>query len=67
MNEPKQTEQQNIGRGWAQLTLLDPAPVVQVAPRISTALRCPLCGAGLVHVIGAGLCDCPRCGAVVDL
>jgi hypothetical protein len=66
MNEPKQTQQQIDG--WAQLTLLDPAPIVQVRPTvIRSALRCPLCGAALVHVIGSGLCDCPRCGAVFDL
>ena len=70
MHEPKQTEL-NTRTGWAQLALalLDAPepPIVQVAPRIRSALRCPLCGAALVHVIGSGVCDCPRCGAVVDL
>ena len=69
MNEPKQTQQLNSISGWAQLALLDAPepPIVQVAPRIRSALRCPMCGAALVHVIGSGVCDCPRCGAVVDL
>jgi len=70
MNATKQTEL-NIPTGWAQLALalLDAPepPIVQVAPRIRSALRCPLCGERLVHAIGRGVCDCPRCGAVVDL
>jgi len=66
MHEPKQTEQQNIKSGWIQLTLLDapdpPRPIV-----IQSALRCPLCRAVMVHVIGESGDRCPRCGAVVDL
>lgn len=71
MNEPKQTQQLNSISGWAQLALalLDAPepPIVQVAPRIRSALRCPMCGAVLVHVIGVGLCECPRCGMELDL
>lgn len=71
MNEPKQTQQLNSISGWAQLALalLDAPepPIVQVAPRIRSALRCPLCGAQLDHVIGVGLCECPRCGMELDL
>lgn len=71
MNEPKQTQQLNIERrldGWAQLTMFDDVPVI--GPRlvaIRSALRCPLCGAQLDHVIGVGLCECPRCGMELDL
>lgn len=60
---------------WRQLAMTfdDPAPIVQLAAPAPTAaargrllaLRCPMCGAALVHVdIGE---QCTRCGAVVDL
>jgi hypothetical protein len=62
---------------WLQLELeLEPAPVLVLAASscavspwavAAAPVRCPMCGAALVHVIGSGLCDCPRCGAVVDL
>lgn len=54
---------------WLQLELeLDPAPVLVLAEAARpTIAHCPMCGAALVHVIGNGVCDCPRCGAVVDL
>jgi hypothetical protein len=65
MNEPKQTQQLN-SEGWARLTLLDapdpPRPVV-----IQSALRCPLCRAVMVHVVGESGDRCPRCGVVLDL
>lgn len=67
MNEPKQTELNIEKTGWTQLTLLDDVPTM--GPRliaIRSALRCPLCGAALVHVIGER-CECPRCGMEVDL
>ena len=68
MNEPKQTQQLNSISGWAQLALLDAPepPIVQVAPRIRSALRCPMCGSQLQHVIGEH-CECPRCGMELDL
>lgn len=68
MNNSTQQQQQQLNSTacWAQLALCDApeTPIVQV--RILSAMRCPMCGAVLVHVIGRG-CECPRCGAVVDL
>lgn len=67
MNEPKQTQQLNSISGWAQLTMFDDVPVM--GPRliaIRSALRCPLCGAQLDHIIGER-CECPRCGMELDL
>jgi hypothetical protein len=67
MNEPKQTQLNIEKTGWTQLTLLDDAPGPRLIA-IRSALRCPLCGAQLDHVIGGGgLCECPRCGMELDL
>ena len=70
MNEPKQTQQLNTERrlaGWTQLTMFDEVTVM--GPRliaIRSALRCPMCGSQLQHVIGER-CECPRCGMELDL
>lgn len=67
MNEPKQTQLNIEKTGWSQLTLLDDAPTTEPRPiLIRSALRCPLCGAQLDHIIGER-CECPRCGMELDL